>query len=119
MVAFFSLQIFAHEGHNETSLKSLHGGMVKKTNSAFIEVVQDDGKIEIFITGHDYKNLADQKLVLKAVAQIKDKTIPLDLLLEKDHYIVKTDLKKRPHFKLTIALTIAKKEENVSFSLEN
>jgi hypothetical protein len=78
----------AHEGHSETSLKSIHGGIVKKTNNAFIEVVQDEGKIEIFVTGHDYKNIIDPKLSFKAIAEAKAKKIPLTLLIEKDHYLI-------------------------------
>jgi len=115
----FTLNVMAHEGHSETSLKSMHGGIVKKTSNAFIEVVQEEGKTEIFVTGHDYKNIIDPKLSFNAVAETKNKKIPLALSIEKDHYLVTTDLKNEKHFKLNISLKNAAKEEKASFALEN
>ncbi|MDO9182704.1 MAG: hypothetical protein Q7U04_09860 [Bacteriovorax sp.] len=109
----------AHEGHSETSLKSIHGGIVKKTSNAFIEILQEDGKIEIFVTGHDYKNIIVPKLAFSATAQTKTKSIPLVLLVENDHYIVANDLKNEKHFKLNIVLRKSGKEEKTSFALEN
>ncbi|MBC7714882.1 MAG: hypothetical protein H7177_16160 [Rhizobacter sp.] len=118
-LTLFSLNTFAHEGHSETSLKSLHGGIVKKTSNSFIEVVQEDGKTEIFVTGHDYKSIVDSKLGLKANAEVKGKTLPLELAIEKDHYLVSTDLKKEKHFKLNVLIKNTPKEEKASFALEN
>lgn len=119
VTATLSLNIMAHEGHSETSLKSMHGGIVKKTSNAFIEVVQEEGKTEIFVTGHDYKNIVEPKLALKASAETKGKILPLDLAIEKDHYLVTTDLKKEKHFKLNVLIKNAAKEEKASFALEN
>ena len=119
VLATFSFNTMDHEGHNETSLKSLHGGIVKKTSNAFIEVLQQEGKTEIYVTGHDYKNIVDAKLPLKAVAELKDKSLTLGLAIVKDHYLVTTDLKKEKHFKLVVHIINANKEENASFALEN
>jgi hypothetical protein len=119
VAATLSLNIMAHEGHSETSLKSLHGGIVKKTSNSFIEVVQEEGKTEIFVTGHDYKNIVDPKLAIKASAETKGKNLPLNLAIEKDHYVVTTDLKKEKHFKLNVLIKNAAKEEKASFALEN
>ncbi|MDD4976038.1 MAG: hypothetical protein PHY93_16910 [Bacteriovorax sp.] len=119
VAATLSLNIMAHEGHSDTSLKSLHGGIVKKTSNSFIEVVQEEGKTEIFVTGHDYKNIVDSKLAIKASAETKGKNLPLDLAIEKDHYLVTTDLKKEKHFKLNVFIKNAAKEDKASFALEN
>jgi hypothetical protein len=119
VLALLSFNTFAHEGHSETSLKSMHGGIVKKTSNSFIEVVQEEGQTEIYVTGHDYKSIVDSKLSLKATAEIKGKNQPLDLKIEKDHYIVATDLKKEKHFKLNVVIKNADKEEKTSFALEN
>ena len=119
MLAIFSLEVLGHEGHSETSLKSIHGGIVKKTSNTFIEVVQEDGKTEVYVTGHDYKNIVDQKLGLKANAEVKGKKLVLELAVVQDHYLLLTDLKKEKHFKLNVLLNISGKQEKASFALEN
>jgi hypothetical protein len=114
-----SFNVFSHEGHTETSLKSLHGGVVKKTSNTVVEVVQEDGKTEIYVTGHDYKSIAEKSLGITANAEVKGKKIPLTLNLEKDHYVVITDLKNVKHFKLNVLVKSSGKEEKASFALEN
>lgn len=110
--------IFAHEGHDSAVAKSLHGGVVKKSKNAFVEVLQDEN-IEIYITNHDYKNIISPALEVKAFADVKGKKIPLSLESKKTNYIVTTDLKKEKHFKLNISMKFGAKEETVVFPLEN
>lgn len=114
----FSLTAVSHEGHDSGTAKSMHGGIVKKSKNAFVEVIQDEG-IEIYISNHDYKNIIDPKLIISALADVKGKKIPLKLESKKTHFIVSTDLKKEKHFKLNVTMKIDGKEETVVFPLEN
>lgn len=112
-----SSSIFAHEGHDSATAKSLYGGVVKKTKNAFVEVLQDE-TIEIYVSNHDYKSIVSPKLEIKAVAEIKGKKLPLKLELKKTNYVVVTDLSKEKHFKLNVILKSDGKEETVAFPLE-
>lgn len=113
-----SLSIYAHEGHDTGATKSLHGGIVKKTKNAFVEIVQDE-KIEIYVTDHNYKNLISPNFIVSAFADVKGKKLPLKLESHGTNFSVSTDLKKEKHFKLNVVLKVNGQEEQVSFPLEN
>lgn len=113
-----SISLNAHEGHDSATAKSLYGGVVKKTKNTYVEVLQDE-KIEIYVSDHEYKSLiGSSKLSLKATADVKGKKMPLKLELNKNNYIVVTDLSKEKHFKLIIELKVNEKEETATFPLE-
>lgn len=109
---------FAHEGHDSATAKSLHGGIVKKTANAYVEVLQDE-QIEIYISNHDYKNFITPKLEVSAFADVKGKKTPLKLESKGTHFVVTTDLKNEKHFKLNVVIKNNKKEEAAVFPLEN
>ncbi len=113
-----SFNSFSHEGHDSGTAKSMHGGIVKKSKNAFVEVIQDE-VIEIYISNHDYKNMIAPGLLVTSFADVKGKKIPLKLESKKTHYVVTTDLKKEKHFKLNVVIKIDGKEESVTFPLEN
>ena len=119
LLTFTSVLAIAHEDHSAATIKSLHGGVVKKSASTFVEVIQEEGKIEIYVSSHDYKNLVSPKLEVSAFADVKGKKIPLKLNPTKSNLLVVTDLKKEKHFKLNVILKIAGKDEVVVFPLEN
>lgn len=116
VLSAFSLH--AHEGHETSAVKSLHGGIVKKSKNVFVEVVQDE-KIEIYVTDHNYKNLIAPGFTVLASAEVKGKKIPLKLVPNQNNLTVDTDLKKEKHFKLNVSVKINGKDEEVSFPLEN
>lgn len=113
------LTSISHEGHETGTAKSLFGGVVKKTPNSFIEVLQEEGKVEIYVSGHDYKSLVSPRLMITAVADVKGKKIPLKLNVTSKNILVVTDLKKEKHFKLIITLKINNNDESVTFPLEN
>jgi hypothetical protein len=117
--SLFSLQLMAHEGHETATAKSLHGGMVKKSKNAYVEVLQEEGKIEIYISSHDYKNLISPELNVEAFAETKGSKIPLKLRPTVKFIEVVTDLKKEKHFKLSVVLKMKGTAESVVFPLEN
>lgn len=77
------------EDATEATLKAQHGGIIKKTSNAILEVVQDKEHTSIYITGRDHKNITDQKLSLSAIARIGNKEYPLQISYENDHYSAK------------------------------
>jgi glutamate/tyrosine decarboxylase-like PLP-dependent enzyme len=119
LLSFSSVFVFAHEDHSATTIKSLHGGIVKKSASTFVEVIQEEGKVEFYISNHENKNIVSPKLEVTAFAEVKGKKIPLKLKATNNAFEVMTDLKKEKHFKLNVIIKIAEKEEKVVFPLEN
>jgi hypothetical protein len=70
----------------EIEYKAKHGGIIKKTENTFLEIVHNNDKTDIYITGHDHRNIADKELSLSAIAQVNGKNYPVTLKLENDHY---------------------------------
>jgi hypothetical protein len=87
VLCLFILTI-AQAQENIPELKASHGGLVKKTNNAILEVVQDKEHTSVYITGHDHKNITDDKLSLSAIARIGGKEYPMHISVENDHYSV-------------------------------
>lgn len=116
----FSLATFALDELPE--LKASHGGIVKKTNNAILEVVQEKERTSIYITGHDRKTLTDKKLSLSAIAQINGKEYPLNLSFENDHYSASpanTYLHKEKNFVLMLTISFSGKTDKASFHLSD
>jgi hypothetical protein len=69
------------ENFDEYFLKHKHGGIIKKTSSAIIELTQENEKIKLYVTFYDYENVVGDKVGIKAEAEINGKPIPLELVL--------------------------------------
>jgi hypothetical protein len=103
-------------------LKANHGGIVKKTTNAILEVVQEKERTSIYITGHDHKNITDKKLSLSAIAQINGKEYPLSLNFENDHYSASpanSYLHKEKNFVLMLTISFSGKVDRASFHLKD
>ncbi len=103
-------------------LKAVHGGIVKKTNNAILEVVQDKERTSIYITGHDRKTITDKKLSLSAIAQVNGKEYPLTLSFENDHYSASpanSYLHKEKNFVLMLTISFSGKVDKASFHLKD
>lgn len=113
-----SLQSFAVDDVNEVTAK--HGGIVKKTNNAILEVVQDKERTSIYITGHDHKNITDKKLSLKAIAQVNGKQYPVNLSFENDHYSASpanSYLHKEKNYVLMLTISFSGTVDRATFNL--
>jgi hypothetical protein len=108
--------------NDQAEIFSAHGGLVKKTNSAVLEVVHQKERTSIYITGHDHKNITDKKLSLSAIALIKGKEYPLELSYENDHYSASpanSYLRKEKNFVLMLTITLPSSKERASFEINN
>lgn len=118
LLSFFILSSFA--GDLEV-INSMHGGVAKKTDSAIIEFVQTGEKANLYITGHNKKNLANQKLTVSAIANIKGQEFPMNLTYENDHYSLTPyqKLKEEKNFVIsfTISFPLPGKAEKASFNI--
>jgi hypothetical protein len=116
LLFILSCKIFA----NETEvISSLHGGVVKKTESTLIEFVQTNDSAKVYVSDHIKKNIANQKLSIKAIANIKGKEYPMELRYENDHYALSpyAKLKDEQNFVLSfiISFPLPSKKEKASF----
>jgi hypothetical protein len=118
LLCFFSAKLVA--GDVEV-IKSMHGGLVKKTDSAIIEFVQTGDKANIYITDMNKKNLANQKLTIAAIANIKGKEYPMNLTYENDHYALTPlqKLKEEQNFVISFSISfpLPGKTEKTSFKI--
>lgn len=118
--------IHAHEGHKESSLKSFHGGLVKKTINTFVEVVQLEGEILIYLRDHSDKVVNSKKIVL--TGDFKDSKKKIQPLSFKDEdgkfFKVLNNTKGHNFFSITLKINgdvngVKAKNEQVTFNLEN
>jgi hypothetical protein len=118
-IAFMSNQLIALDELPE--YKALHGGIVKKTNNAFLEVVDQNERTSIYITGHDHKNITDKKLSLSAIAQVDGKQYPVQLNFENDHYSAgpaNSYLHKEKNYVLMLTISFSGTINKVNFNLK-
>jgi hypothetical protein len=113
-----SLPLFSADELPE--LRAKHGGIVKKIDNAFLEVVQEKEYTRIYITGHDHKNIADKNLSLLATAQVNGKSYPMRLNFENDHYSASpanSYLHKEKNFVLMLTISFSGTVDRANFSL--
>ncbi len=113
---------FALALDQKIELEAKHGGLIQKTKSAFLEVVQDKEHTSIYITGHDHKNITDKKLSISAIATVKGKKYPMQLSFENDHYSAKpanSYLHKENNYVLMITISFPSSKEKASFNLQS
>ncbi|MDD4973313.1 MAG: hypothetical protein PHY93_03135 [Bacteriovorax sp.] len=118
-MALISSQLLALDETAE--FKALHGGIVKKTNNAFLEVVNDQERTSIYITGHDHKNITDKKLSLSAIAQVNGKQYPVQLNFENDHYSASpanSYLHKEKNYVLMLTISFSGTVDRANFNLK-
>jgi hypothetical protein len=125
-IVFFLLSS-ALIANDKEVISSLHGGLVKKTDTAVIEFVKPEeivgGNSKLYIRGYNQKNLIDQKLLIEAIAKIQGEEYPLKLTYANDHYAL-TPLQKLKEAKnfiisFTITFPFPKKTEKTTFQIGN
>lgn len=110
---------FANDAE-EAIMKAKHGGLVKKTSNAIFEVVPDKEHVSIYITGHDHKNITDQKLSLSAIARIGNKEYPMQVSFQNDHYSARpanTYMHKERNMVLMLTVKFPNSVDRATFNL--
>jgi hypothetical protein len=115
---FFSMLCFAHEGHDNSSLKSQYGGIIKRSSSYYIELVQEGAANQIYIMDHNYKISREKGLLVSVEIVSKSGKKKQNLFYKKDFFEFVPELKNENHFKVIISLKNKDKLENVEFNLE-
>ena len=98
-----------------------HGGVIKATDSVFLEVVQEKERTNIYITPRGQKSIDDQKLSLSALVHIRGKEYPMQLSYVNEHYWTgpgTTHLQKEKNMLLKLTITLPGKTENINFNLK-
>lgn len=126
LVLVVNFSLLAHEGHKEAGLKSLYGGVVKKTTNTFVEVVQEGKEVQLFVRDHDDKMIPLTDLQIGGeVKDSKKKSEPLKVAaISNKHFKVLNDVSKHPFFSLKVMISGKIKntkfaKEEVVFNLEN
>ena len=88
-------------------IKSMYGGVAKKTDTATIEFVQTKDQGNLYITGPQKNNMANQKLSVSAIANINGKEYPLILNYENDHYSLSPYAKLKDEKNFVLSFTIS------------
>jgi hypothetical protein len=118
LFVFLTFGAFAHEGHDNSSLKSQYGGMIKRSANFYAEVVQEGSAWQIYVMDHHYKLNKDKSLVVSAEVVTKEGKKNQALSIKQDFFEFIPALKNEKHFKLNVSLKNKDKTENVEFNLE-
>jgi hypothetical protein len=120
-LALFILTSFVSLASDVQVINSMHGGMVKKTDTALIEFVATPEKANLYITDPNKKNLVSDKLSISAIANIKGKEVPLNVSFENDHYSLSpySTIKEENNYvvSFTISFPLPGKTEKASFKV--
>lgn len=119
-IATLSFQLLAVE--NSVEFSAQHGGIIKKTDNAFLEIVHEKEHTNIYITGHDHKNINDKILSLSAIAQVNGKKYPMRLSFKNDHYSASpanSYLHKENNFVLMLTISFSGKVDRANFNLKS
>lgn len=118
----FSLNLFAHEGHDKTpgTLAAPHGGIIKGTDHIYLEVVSGADGVKLYPLDHDMKAIAvaDVKVEAKMSVPRKNKSEPVKFSPEGDHFLAKVDAKGAHRYDLDVTVTHGGKPEKLKFSVE-
>lgn len=121
LILLLSTQLFALD--DVQTMTAQHGGIVKETRNAILEVVQEKERTSIYITGHDHKNITDKKLSLSAIATTANgKKYPVQLSFENDHYSASpanSYLHKEKNYVLMLTISFSGTVDRASFNLGN
>lgn len=118
LLVFLSATCFAHEGHDNSSLKSQYGGMIKRSANYYTEVVQEGSAWQVYVMDHSYKISKDKTLLVSAEVVTKDSKKNQPLNMKQDFFEFTPVLKNEKHFKLNVSLKNKNITENVEFNLE-
>lgn len=112
----------AHEGHNKTpgATAAPHGGMMKGTDSLYLELVGVKNGVKIYPLDHDSKPLpvGDVKITGTFVIPRKTKSETVNFKAEADHFSAVIDAKGAYRYDLAVTVTHGGKSEKLKFTVE-
>ena len=115
-------RMFAHEGHDKTpGVKSApHGGILRGTDHAYIELVSSKSGIKIYPLDHDMKPLKLGSRGLSATYVLPPPKVADKLVLDDkgDHFIGAPNIKGAYKYDLLVTVTVSGKTEKVKFTVE-
>lgn len=116
-----SLNVFAHEGHDEApgALKANHGGVVKAGKEINLEYVVKGELVQLYPVSHDGKDLSAAAVKLTVQAKLpkgKAETIKVDV---KDGiFIAKADFKGAYRIEFNVVVDNKGKQSAFKFQVE-
>lgn len=120
-VLTLSLNVFAHEGHDEApgSLKANHGGTVKKGKDINLEYVVSGSEVKLFPLSHEGQDLPLAEVKLTATSKLpKGKAIPSKLEVKDSAYVTEIDFKEAYRVEMNVDASHKGKKSSFKFQVE-
>lgn len=116
-----SLNLFAHEGHDEApgALKANHGGTVKAGKEINLEYVVAGNLVKIYPVSHDGKDLLQSDAKLAATVKApKGKAEPAKLDFKDGSYVTSVDFKGAYRIEVNVTAEVKGKKDSFKFQVE-
>ena len=122
LVLALSSSIFAHEGHDKSpgAVAAPHGGQIQGTGDLYVEVLQNNGAVEIFLFSHDLKPISPSEAKVSGLVTLPKKTKGETITFKSvsDRYTTKIDSKGSHRFELALTISYKGKSEKTKFNIE-
>lgn len=116
-----SLNLVAHEGHNQTpgSLKANHGGTVKAGKEINLEFVASGNELKLYPATHEGADLAPAEVKLTATGKLpKGKAENLKIEIKNGVFVTPIDFKNAYRIEVVATTDYKGKEDTFKFQVE-
>lgn len=116
-----SLNVFAHEGHDNTpgSLKANHGGVVKAGKEINLEYVVSGNELKLYPASHEGADLAAAEVKISATGKLpKGKAESLKIELKNGVYTAPIDFKNAYRIEVVATTEYKNKKDSFKFQVE-
>ena len=118
---WFSLNLFAHEGHDGTPgmLIANHGGKVEAGKEINVEYVVTGNEVKLFPASHEGKDLTVAEVQLVASTKLpKGKSEPVKLTSKDGAFVAKVDFKNAYRVEMNIEAAVSGKKSTFKIQIE-
>lgn len=117
----FSLNLMAHEGHNQTpgSLKANHGGTIKAGKEINLEFVVSGNELKLYPASHEGADLAIAEVKLTGTGKLpKGKSEILKIEIKNGAYFAPIDFKTAYRIEVVATTEYKGKKDTFKFQVE-
>ncbi len=121
MAILGSLNVFAHEGHDQTpgAIKSNHGGVVKAGKVINLEYVISGSEVKLFPVNHDGKDLTAAEVKLTVTTKLpKGKSESVKTESKDGVFVAMVDFKTAYRIEMNVEADVKGKKSAFKFQVE-
>lgn len=122
---FTGLQLWAHDGHDHdapVSVQAPKGGIIRKLENHFLEVVAKNKDITIYLYSQDLKAVEPKGFKVFAKAQLPRKKAQESLSLKTENGVMSTTFDAKGAHRYTLLLTVTEPNDThqntIKFNIE-